>query len=300
MSLFKNFGTGFGAYGKAINMLFSKELWWFLLFPIALNVLVMVASWLGIVSIADAAESWTKATLQFDDDSFFLAEYIQSSSGFISSAIGWTIWLMSKFLFWILYGLFGGYIIIMLMSPVFAILSEKTEEMLTGNKYPFNAEQMMRDVVRGILIAFRNMFIEFGYMIVIYVLGFFVPIIGGIVGTIMLFFLASYFYGFAFIDYTNERRRMTLKQSVAFMRTNKGLVIGNGIVFSTAMFFPFCGTFIAGFVAILSIIAATIATHKVVDLSSNTYARHKKETVVKVDDKNIEGNTRALDEGKEG
>ena len=143
-------------------------------------------------------------------------------------------------------------------------------------KAPFNGDQMMRDVVRGILIAFRNMFIEFGYMLVIFVLSFFIPVLGGIIGTIMLFFIASYFYGFAFIDYTNERRRLTLKQSVQFMRANKGLAIGNGSIFAISMFIPLIG----GFVAILSVVAATIAMHKVVDLSNNSYVSNKIEPIV--------------------
>ena len=276
MSLFENFGTGFGAYRKAVRMLFTKQLWWFFLFPIALNIFMLIGSWLGIISLADMVENWTNELLKFDDDTFFLSEYLQSSSGFIASVVGWSIWLISKVLFFVFYGLFGGYIIIMLMSPVFAILSEKTEEMLTGNKYPFNGDQMMRDVVRGILIAFRNMFIEFGYMLVIFVLSFFIPVLGGIIGTIMLFFIASYFYGFAFIDYTNERRRLTLKQSVQFMRANKGLAIGNGSIFAISMFIPLIG----GFVAILSVVAATIAMHKVVDLSNNSYVSNKIESIV--------------------
>lgn len=299
MSLFKNFGVGIGAYGKALSMLFTKQLWWFLLFPIAFNVIVMVASWFGIVSISDAAEAWAKGALQFNDDSFFLAEYLQSSSGAISTIVGWAVWFISKVLFFVLYGMFGGYIIIMLMSPVFAVLSEKTEEMLTGNKYPFNGDQMMRDVVRGVLIAFRNMFIEMGYMIAIFILSFFIPVLGGIIGTIILFFIASYFYGFAFIDYTNERRRMTLKQSVQFMRRNKGLAIGNGLVFALAMFVPLCGNLIAGFVAIVSVIAATIATHELVDLSNNPYAKHKKEEIIEAIVLPEDENQKKIDGGEE-
>ncbi len=280
MKLFKNFGSGISAYGKALSMIFSKGLWWFFIFPIALNILMMIGSWFGIISLADMAENWANGALKFEDDSFFLAEYLQSSSGFISGAVGWAVWFISKLLFFVLYGLFGGYIIIILMSPVFAFLSEKTEEILTGNKYPFNGDQMMRDVVRGIMIAFRNMFIELGYMIAIFILSFFIPVLGGIIGTVILFFIASYFYGFAFIDYTNERRRLTLKQSVQFIRANKGMAIGNGFIFALAMFIPACGTLIAGFVAIVSVVAATIATHKMVDLSNNPYSKTKEKEII--------------------
>lgn len=298
MRLFKNFGTGFRAYGKGLNMIFTKGLWWFFIFPILLNFIMMLASWLGIISIADAAENWVNVVLKFDKNSFFLAEYLESTSGFISSAVGWAVWFVSKLLFFVLYGLFGGYIIIMLMSPVFAVLSEKTEEILTGNKYAFNGDQIMRDVVRGIMIAFRNMFIELGYMIAIFILSFFIPVLGGIIGTIILFFIASYFYGFAFIDYTNERRRLTLKQSVEFIRANKGLAIGNGIVFAFAMFIPVCGTLIAGFVAVVSVVSATIATHEIVDLSKNSFVKVQPEDIIDniefpedENPKEIDGNT---------
>ncbi len=295
MSLFKHFGTGISAYGKALSMIFSKGLWWFFLFPIALNVIMMIASWFGIISLAELAESWTNGALKFDDDSFFLAKYLQSSSGFIASAVGWAVWFISKLLFFVLYGLFGGYIIIMLMSPVFAFLSERTEEILTGNEYPFNGDQMMRDVVRGILIAFRNMFIELGYMIAIFILSFFIPVLGGIIGTIILFFIASYFYGFAFIDYTNERRRLTLKQSVQFIRANKGLAIGNGFIFTLAMFIPMCGTLVAGFVAIVSVVAATIATHQIVDLSKNPYSKTQENEIIDNIELPEDGNPKQID-----
>lgn len=301
MSLFKGFGNGFGAYSKALSLIFKNGLWWYFLFPLALNIIMMVASWYGIVSLSEYAKEGIENSLKFEDDAFFLSEYLQSSSGYIATALGWVVWFISKVLFFVLYGLFGGYIIIMIMSPVFALLSEKTEEILTGNNYPFNGDQLMRDIVRGVLIAFRNMFIELGYMIVIFILSFFIPILGGIIGTIILFFIASYFYGFAFIDYTNERRRMTLKQSVQFIRANKGVAIGNGFVFALAMFIPACGTIVAGFVAIVSVVAATISTHNIVDLSNNPYAKKKTKDNVpksdKVDIVKVEGKeTKSIEE----
>jgi CysZ protein len=277
MSLFKNFGVGFSAYGKAFSMLFSKQLWWYLLFPVLLNIIFLIAGWLGIGSLTDFVEDWLTGLMAFDGESFTGASLLEPISGYLSGIAGAFVWIVLKFAFFFVFATIGGYIVIICLSPVFAILSEKTEEMLTGNKYPFDGDQIMRDVVRGVLIAFRNMFIEFGYMIVIFLLGLFIPIVGGIVGTILLFFIASYFYGFAFIDYTNERRRLSIKQSVQFMRANKGMVIANGMIFSFFMLVPLCGTTLAGFAAILSVIAATIATHKVVDLSNNKFAKHKQE-----------------------
>lgn len=275
MSLFKNFGTGFSAYGKALNIIFTKGLWWYFIFPILLNVIFLIGGWLGIGSITDYIESWLTGLLSFDGDSFTGASMLEPISGYLSGAAGVVVWAVLKIAFFWVFATVGGYIVIICLSPVFAFLSEKTEEVLTGNKYPFNGDQLMRDVVRGILIALRNMSIELVYMFGIFILGLIIPFIGGIIGTIILFFIASYFYGFAFIDYTNERRRLTIKQSVKFIRANKGMAIANGMVFSLFMFIPFCGTTLAGFAAIVSVVAATVATHKVVDLSDNPYADNK-------------------------
>jgi CysZ protein len=273
MSLFKNFGVGFSSYGKAIELLFTKGLIWYMIFPILLNVLFLVAGWLGIGSLTEWVENWLQNAMKIEDDSFFGAEYLTEVSTYISTIASGFVWVIMKFVFFFVFAYFGGYIVVICLSPVFAFLSEKTEEILTGNEYKFNGDQMMRDVVRGILLALRNLFIELFYMIIIFFLGLFIPFIGGIIGSILLFFISSYFYGFSFIDYTNERRRMKLKDSVKFIRANKGLAIANGMVFSFFLLIPFCGTTLAGFVAIISVIAATVATHKVVDLSNNPYAQ---------------------------
>jgi CysZ protein len=272
--MFKNFGIGLSSYGKAIELLFSKGLIWYMIFPILLNLLFLVLGWLGIGSITNFVENWIEGITKIEKDSFVGAEYLTPVSTYVSGIASGFVWVLMKFIFFFVFAYFGGYIVVICLSPVFAFLSEKTEEILTGNKYKFNGDQMMRDVVRGVLLALRNLFIELFYMIVIFILGLFIPLIGGIIGSVLLFFISSYFYGFSFIDYNNERRRMKLKDSVQFMRANKGMAIANGMVFSIFLLIPFCGTTLAGFVAIISVIAATVSTHKIVDLSNNPYAQN--------------------------
>ena len=272
--MFKNFEIGLSAYGKAIELLFSKGLIWYMIFPILLNLMFLVLGWLGIGSLTDFVENWIEGITRIEKDSFYGAEYLTPVSTYISGIASGFVWVLMKFIFFFVFAYFGGYIVVICLSPVFAFLSERTEEILTGNKYKFNGDQMMRDVVRGVLLALRNLFIELFYMIVIFVLGLFIPLIGGIIGSFLLFFISSYFYGFSFIDYNNERRRMKLKDSVQFMRANKGMAMATGMVFSIFLLIPFCGTTLAGFVAIISVIAATVSTHKIVDLSNNPYAEN--------------------------
>ena len=58
------------------------------------------------------------------------------------------------------YAYLGGYLIIIMMAPVFAIISEKTEQILSGNSNPFQWAQFFKDIRRGILLALRNLSIE--------------------------------------------------------------------------------------------------------------------------------------------
>jgi CysZ protein len=47
------------------------------------------------------------------------------------------------------------YLFLIIGSPVFAYLSEKTEAILEGRDYPFNFSQLLKDILRGKL-AVRN------------------------------------------------------------------------------------------------------------------------------------------------
>jgi len=49
---------------------------------------------------------------------------------------------------------------LMVLSPLLAIASEKVEKVITGNVYKFNMKQLMKDVVRALRIATRNIFYE--------------------------------------------------------------------------------------------------------------------------------------------
>lgn len=261
MKFFNDIGNGLAAYSKAIRLIFSNNLWWYFLFPILLNIIFFVGGFYGIGVLSEAMQEWVASFLSEDSEPLFGLETLQTLGLYMKKIAGGFVWLFLKIIFFFVFATFGGYIVIICLSPIFAILSEKTEEILTGKKYPFNADQLMRDIVRGVLIAFRNLFIETLFIILFFFLSF-IPLIGQ-VAAIIMFFISAYFYGFSFIDYYLERQKFDLKQSVRFMRLNKGVAIANGSIFALVMYIPFCGVTLAGFVAIISVVAATISTHKI-------------------------------------
>ena len=242
---------GFSTYGKALSIIFNNGLWWYFLVPVALNIILVFTGFELKDMLVDAIQSWILDATNLKDADFFL-------SGFLKSSLSWIVGISMTIVLFFIYAYFGGYIILALMSPVFTLLSEKTETILTGKKYPFNGEQFMRDIVRGVLIVMRNLIIELGLIILVFFLGF-IPLIGmliSLVSGIILFFISSYFYGFSYMDYSSERKKLNIRQSVAYVRKHKKFAITNGSIFSLSLLLPFCGLSISGFVAIVSVVAA--------------------------------------------
>ncbi len=260
MAFWKDFGTGFNSYGKAIGFIFKEGLWWFFFFPLAINILLF---WGGLEGI-DALINWIN-TKMLNWTSLNNADFW--GSGALKYILGFLVGGIFKFLFFALFTLIGGYVVLIIMSPVLAFISEKTEKIITGNDYPFSSSQLMRDIVRGILLAIRNMFIEFGWMFVLFIIGI-VPVIGWLISLtspVLMFFISSYFYGFSFMDYSIERQKLSVSQSVKLVRKRKGIAVANGMIFSVSLIIPLCGVSLAGFTAIISTVAAAIAMTKVVE-----------------------------------
>jgi CysZ protein len=54
----------------------------------------------------------------------------------------------------------------------------------------------------------------------------------------LIFVIAFYYYGFSFIDYINERRKLDIDQSVQFVRHHWGLALALGAVYSCMILVP--------------------------------------------------------------
>lgn len=148
------------------------------------------------------------------------------------------------------------YIFLIIGSPVFAYLSEKTESIMEGKEFPFSFKQLAKDIARGIKLAFRNMLWQTVYTISILILSL-IPLVGWIMPLIALL-VECYYLGFSMLDYSCERNKLSTTQSIAFIGRHKGLAIGNGIVFYAMHFVPVLGWLLAPSYAV---IAATISLY---------------------------------------
>mgnify|MGYP001170173739 CR=1 FL=1 len=258
MALFQNFKLGFSSYSEAHKLIKKNRLWGYVFLPALINVSILLLliffGWHYIVLLTDWLLDITGLS--------------KTQEGFLNYIVQFFKWVFKIALYILLFFLYSSvykYIVLAILSPALALLSEKTDKLLTGHNYPFRLGQFIKDVWRGIRIVIRNFFIEMAFMILFFFAGY-IPVIGWITPVIMLF-ITCYFYGFSMIDYSNERYKLKISDSVKFVRKNRGMAVANGLVFYLFFFFVPVVGFI--FAPAYSVIAATIAVSKVQKTEGN-------------------------------
>jgi CysZ protein len=179
---------------------------------------------------------------------------------FHESWLNWLVIIGQFFIIIILFLFYFSlfkYIFLIIGSPVFAYLSEKTESIIEGKEFPFSFIQFTKDIVRGIKIALRNLLWQSVYFFSLVILSF-IPVLGWI-APLLAFLTECYYFGFSMLDYSSERNKLSTQASINFIGNHKGLAIGNGIVFYIMHLLPFIGWVLAPSYAV---VAATLSLHK--------------------------------------
>lgn len=249
MTKLNQIGLGLKTYSQAVSFIFKNKLAWTFLVPIGLNILLFIGGQALVNNLIDYLKDIILSWVNIEN------------SGFWGGFLGGIVSVISEIVFFIIFAFISGYVVIILMSPLLAYLSEKTEQILSGKKYNASFWQMMKDIIRGISIALRNLILELFFLVLMFLVSF-IPFVGWL-GTIVLFFISAYFYGFSFIDYNNERHKLSIRESVHLVRKYRWLAIANGAVFSLSLLVPLCGTFVSLFLAIISVVAAALAMQQI-------------------------------------
>ncbi len=278
LAFFKSFLFGIRAYFKATKFIVKNKMYWYLIIPAILMLII------------------------YKIGSVIKHRYVETSSGNMNEIIWSMIYIFLEISIAILMMKFAKYLVVVILSPLISHLSMKTERILTGNSYPFSFRQLIHDIKRAMRIVVRNLMWEYFFFIIIFVvslLGWENPRSAPVF--YLTFLIGFFYYGFAFIDYINERRRLDINQSILFIRGNRGLAIAIGSVYSLLILVPVdigylfdwsnfstdkWGTvsqfllhlflwFCASTAPILAIVAATIAMDDLVDLSKNKYSNKK-------------------------
>jgi CysZ protein len=217
--------------------------------------------WILIPGLIYAALFFTGMAVFWKSSDFFI-EKILSIAG-LNDTKGLLKFLLIfgsvilKIILMLLYFSLFKYLFLIIGSPLFAYLSEKTEAIIEGKDFPFSFKQLLHDIVRGIRIALRNTLWQTVYTISILILSL-IPVVGWFTPFFALL-IECYYFGFSMLDYSCERNRLSTSQSIAFIGQHKGLAIGNGIVFYLMHMVVFVGWILAPSYAV---IAATLSLLK--------------------------------------
>ena len=176
-----------------------------------------------------------------------------------SSFLGF-LFTMGSLLLWLILMLFYfslfKYIFLIVGSPLFAYLSERTEAIIEGKNFPFSFPQFFNDMKRGVSIAARNSLWQTVYVLSILLLSL-IPFIGWLT-PVLAVLVECYYYGFSMLDYSMERHKKTPAESIFFIGSHKGLAVGNGLVFYMMHAIPILGWILA---PAYSVVAATLSMY---------------------------------------
>jgi CysZ protein len=220
--LLKEIVIAIQSYGKAHEFIRQNKLWKWIIIPGLIYALLFMVSMYFFGKTATGV-------IEYLTNVIGIREWIQklenSWMGFFFTVAGIILWIILMFFYFSLF----KYIWLILGSPIFAFLSEKTQSIIDGRDFPFNMKQLAKDIFRGIRLALRNTLWQTVYTISILILSF-IPVIGWAT-PILAMFVECYYYGFSMLDYSFERNNLTPQQSIEFTGKHKGLAIGNGLVF---------------------------------------------------------------------
>jgi CysZ protein len=215
MQFFKHLYLGFHSYWLAIGFIKKHKLYWYIFIPAVIM--------LGIYKLGELIKDHHVSTElnNMNEIIWYLTHVIIE----ISVAL-----LLMKF---------AKYLVVILLSPLLSHLSQKCDHILTGDSYPFSFRQLLHDVQRGVRISVRNLMWEYLFFIIIYtvsVLGWQEPRSAPIF--YLTFAIGFYFYGFNFLDYVNERKKLDITQSVLFVRQHRGVAVAIGTIYSILILVP--------------------------------------------------------------
>lgn len=238
--MINNILKGIQAYTGALALISKLKLWKYFLIPIIISVITASLIALSAYGLSDNIGNFIARIWPWD----FGKDTFTSISTFIGVIVVLAIGL-------ILY----KHIIMAFSAPFMSPVSEKIEAHLTGvERHNHRNTSFKQQLWRGIRINFRNLGKELLITVPLLLLKF-IPVVN-IFSTISLILLQAYYAGFGNMDYTLERH-FKYRESVQFIRKNRGIAIGNGLVFILFLIIPIIGVIL---VLPMSVTAASIKT----------------------------------------
>ena len=242
--MISNLIDGLKAYLEAYEVISRLKLWSFFLIPILISVLIFLNIVLVSIGFSDEIGLYISSFWSWDFGKETINTVSMILGGIILISIGLIVF---------------KHLVMILSAPFMGPISKKIEDDFTGVTSQTQVSSPLTLMFRSIKISSRNLFRELLLSIPILILGL-IPLIG-FFSLFLLFLMQAYFAGFGNMDYTLERH-FSYQKSIQFVKANKGIAIGNGLVFMLFLLIPFVGIIL---IIPFSVTSATIATVKIIN-----------------------------------
>ncbi|HSU27487.1 MAG TPA: EI24 domain-containing protein [Chitinophagaceae bacterium] len=243
--MLKEITIAFQSWGEAHRFIQKHRLFKWIVIPGIIYTLLFVVGMYFFWRSSNNAVSWISDQLRIE------SWLQQQKNNWLSFFLVMTGMMLRLVLVLFYFSLFK-YLILVIGSPVFAYLSEKTEAIMNEKEHTLNWPDLKKDASRGIKLALRNAGWQTVYLAALIILSL-IPLAGWITPVIALF-MECYYFGFSMHDYPLARNDFSLPQSITFTARHKGLAIGNGLLFYLMHVIIFLAPAYA-------VIAATLTVH---------------------------------------
>jgi len=224
--MFKNILKGLKAYKDGLEFIGKLRLWEFFLVPMVLSFVIFGLIALTAWGLSDNLGGYVAGIYPFE----WGAAFFRTLSEIIAFI---AIFLVGVLLL--------KHLVLALSAPFMSPVSERIEKHLCACeniKTVYRKTTKAQQLARGLRVNLRNLLYEFSIVIPLTLLSF-IPVVG-IFFAVLSFTVQAYYAGFGNMDYTLERH-FNYRDSVNYVKANRGIAIGNGLVFMGMLFIPVIG-----------------------------------------------------------
>ena len=240
--------SGLSAYKDSISLMRKLRLWKFFAVPMAISFFTALVIGITAYGLSDNIGHFIAQLWVWE----WGAQTVETISTVVGALIIIALGLIAY-----------KHIIMAFSAPFMSPVSEKIEAHFYPGVHQHRDTTNAGQLVRGIKINLRNLAWELLISIPLLLLSL-IPVVG-IIATALLFLIQAYYAGFGNMDYTLERH-FPYRESVNFVKANRGFAIGNGIVFMLFLLIPVVGIIL---VLPISVTAASKTTLELLEQQNN-------------------------------
>ena len=209
------------AHRRAWRLLKGPLAGWFV--PAAALTLALAAlGWYGISVAAEHLSAWLLSQGSWSADEAWLQTLTE-----------WMLWLALL----VVKLKLTKYIVLVVMGPLFAAVSEATEAQITGQALVFSWSRWIKDAVRGLRSAMVLATFEWTLTLLLWAVGLFFPVLSPV--TLPLAWLGgAWAYGASAMDYVWEREGKGARSGLVASLKRPTVAFGVGVPFAFWMAIP--------------------------------------------------------------